>query len=84
MTDATPFDPVTPGQRQPDPDERRHQLAGELTRRLRLAVDANTDYLAATGLTAAQVAAQVRLLTRQVNGIVRLMLADELLDASDD
>jgi hypothetical protein len=50
--------------------------------RARAALTANTTYLALTNPTNAESAAQVKLLTREVNGLLRLLLG-ALQDVSD-
>lgn len=48
----------------------------------KLALTANGDFLALGSPTNAQILAQIRLLTRECNGVIRLLLA-ELQDVSD-
>ena len=58
--------------------------AGTLDSQVRAAYAANRNYLAIASPTNAQIAAQVRLLTRENQALIRLLLARDLLDATID
>ncbi|GIV00856.1 MAG: hypothetical protein KatS3mg014_2534 [Actinomycetota bacterium] len=64
------------------PDDPAAVAAATIESRLDAAIAANAAYLQLKSPTAAQVAAQVRLLTREVQGLLRLLR--QRLEATDD
>lgn len=77
-------EPVTPTEATPSRADRAAETERTLRAAARLAVGANRDFLDLTSPTAAQNAAQVRALTRQVSALIRLVLAGDLLEQDDD
>jgi hypothetical protein len=67
---------VTPG---PGTREANRQ---DITALARAALDLNATFLALAPPTTAQVVAQVKLLTREVNALIRLRVGDDALDTT--